>query len=114
MEVKNLTCDPQQAGADLRTDLHEHLAPPPQRVRLNEAAASHSHALVRPPPARPPGPRAASLPRPPSACTQAGWEGLPHRALLPCAGRCCVARLPSLPRACAGREVAAGLAPGCG
>ncbi|KAK9819376.1 hypothetical protein WJX81_000475 [Elliptochloris bilobata] len=47
MEVRNLTGDAGQAGADLRADLHVHLQPPPRRVRLNEAAPT-CHSRVQP------------------------------------------------------------------
>ena len=97
MEVKNLTCDPQQAGADLRTDLHEHLAPPPQRVRLNEAAASHSHALVR----QPPGPRTAPSPGRPLRAYRMGGVASARGAAAARWVPLHVACLPGLPRASA-------------
>ena len=49
IEVRNLTGEASQAGADLRADLHVHVQPPPRRVRLSEAAPTcHTHALVSP------------------------------------------------------------------
>ena len=48
IEVRNLTGEASQAGADLRADLHVHVKPPPRRIRLNEAAPTcHTHAPVR-------------------------------------------------------------------
>lgn len=49
IEVRNLTGEASQAGADLRADLHVHVQPPPRRVRLSEAAPTcHTHAPVSP------------------------------------------------------------------
>ena len=64
IEVKDLTGEPGQAGQDLQRALHMHLQPPPSYVHLNEAAASHSHAVLQPPAGNATAPRASAPPLP--------------------------------------------------